>query len=219
MKKPIIALNFKVFKESFEKNELLIRSAKEVSETYGIRIIVCPSTALLKHSVNLYHDVFAQSVDVELGQFTGTNPIEGMKLIGIKGSLINHSENKITLNKIFRLVEIAKKIDFETIVCTANNDESKAIANFSPKMIAVEPPDLIGTGISVSTAKPEVVESSVQAVKNVNKSIIVLCGAGITNANDVKKAIELGAEGVLLASAYVKAKDPKILLESYAKVV
>ncbi|MCX8167317.1 MAG: triose-phosphate isomerase [Candidatus Micrarchaeota archaeon] len=217
--KPIIALNFKVFNESFEKIDLLINSAKDVSKETGIRIIICPPTPLLKYSLGYYHDVFSQTCDIELGQFTGTNPLEGLKKIGIKGSLVNHSENKITLNKIYRIVHVAKEIDFETIVCTANNDESKAIACFSPKMIAVEPPELIGTGISVSTAKPEVVINSVDAVKQINNNIIVLCGAGITNSSDVKKAIELGAQGVLLASAYVKAKNPVELLRSYASVI
>jgi len=38
---------------------------------------------------------------------------------------------------------------------------------------------------------------------------VVLCGVGVTNGVDVKAAIELGADGVLLASGVVKAKDPR----------
>ncbi len=41
----------------------------------------------------------------------------------------------------------------------------------------------------------------------------------MSNAEDVKKAIELGAAGVLLASAYVKAKDPKKLLLEMAEAL
>jgi len=58
----------------------------------------------------------------------------------------------------------------------------------------------------------------VEAVAKVNKTP-VLCGAGVSNASDVKKAVELGAKGVLLASAYVKAKDPKALLLSMAEAI
>ena len=43
------------------------------------------------------------------------------------------------------------------------------------------------------------------------------CGAGISTGDDVARAIELGAEGVLLASAYVKAKDPKLVLIDMAR--
>jgi len=35
----------------------------------------------------------------------------------------------------------------------------------------------------------------------------ILCGAGIVSGEDVKKAVELGADGVLVASSIVKAQD------------
>jgi len=57
-----------------------------------------------------------------------------------------------------------------------------------------------------------VVVGAVEAVKKINPSVHILCGAGISTGDDVAKAIELGTEGVLLASAYVKAKDPKKIL-------
>jgi triosephosphate isomerase len=46
----------------------------------------------------------------------------------------------------------------------------------------------------------------------------VLCGAGVSSKEDVKKALELGAQGVLLASAFVKAPDPKAFLSELAGV-
>ena len=85
---------------------------------------------------------------------------------------------------------------------------SGAIAFLEPDMIAMEPPELIGGDISVSTARPEAIVETIEAVKSV-KSVPVLVGAGIKNGQDVKKAIELGAKGVLVASGIVKAKDPK----------
>ncbi|MCD6235493.1 MAG: triose-phosphate isomerase, partial [Thaumarchaeota archaeon] len=90
-------------------------------------------------------------------------------------------------------------------------------AALGPDMIAIEPPELIGTGIPVSKAKPEVVSGAVEAVKRINTEVHVLCGAGISTGEDVARAIELGAEGVLLASAYVKAKDPKKVLSEMAE--
>jgi len=91
-------------------------------------------------------------------------------------------------------------------------------AELTPTFIAVEPPELIGSGISVSNSKPEIIINSVKAVKETNQKITVLCGAGVSNNEDVRKSLELGAEGVLLASAFVKAKDPKAFLTELASV-
>jgi triosephosphate isomerase len=76
-------------------------------------------------------------------------------------------------------------------------------------MVAIEPPELIGSGIPVSKAQPEIVKDSVSAVKKINPEVKVLCGAGISTGADVKAALGLGTEGVLLASGVVKAADPK----------
>jgi triosephosphate isomerase len=46
----------------------------------------------------------------------------------------------------------------------------------------------------------------------VNPDVRVLCGAGVKNGADVAQAIELGAEGVLLASGVTKAQDVDAVL-------
>jgi triosephosphate isomerase len=47
----------------------------------------------------------------------------------------------------------------------------------------------------------------------------VLAGAGISTGDCVKKAIELGADGVLLASGVVKAKNPEeVLFDLVSKI-
>ena len=138
---------------------------------------------------------------------------------GISGSLINHSENRMKLADIDEVIQLCKQNDIESCVCTNNIATSKAIATFSPDAVAVEPPELIGTGIPVSQAQPEVVEDSVKGVKSINKKIKVLCGAGISTGDDMKAAMDLGADGVLLASGIVKAKNPKeALLDLVSKL-
>jgi triosephosphate isomerase len=101
-----------------------------------------------------------------------------------------------------------------SVVCSNNAAVSEVAAILKPDMVAVEPPELIGTGIPVSKAKPEVVSGTVKLVRQVNRDVIILCGAGITQGEDVAAALRLGTEGVLVASGIVKAKDPyKVLLE------
>ena len=163
--------------------------------------------------------VFAQHADPEpAGAFTGSIPADLIKAAKAKGSLVNHSERKIPPEKLKPTIESLHKHGLESLVCAADTTEAVNIAHHSPTFIAVEPPELIGSGISVSKARPEVVVNSVEAIKGVNHKIKALCGAGVSNKEDVKKALELGSEGVLLASAFVKAEDPKAFLKELAGV-
>jgi triosephosphate isomerase len=77
-----------------------------------------------------------------------------------------------------------------------------------PDAVAVEPPELIGTGTPVSKADPDIITDTVDRVSDVSE-VPVLCGAGITSGDDVEAARELGAEGVLVASGVVKAESPR----------
>ena len=103
--------------------------------------------------------------------------------------------------------------NFPICACAADVEEAIELAKLNPTFIAVEPPELIGGDISVTTADPSIVSDTVNAVKSVNPRVRVLCGAGVKNGLDVRKAIELGAEGVLLASGVTKAEDVDSVLD------
>jgi triosephosphate isomerase len=157
--------------------------------------------------------IWAQHIDpIKPGSNTGWILPETIKKTGALGTLINHSEHRLILADIDICISRAKEIDLDHIVCSNNILTSKAIAAFSPNFIAVEPPELIGGDVSVTTADPEIVSESVKAVKNIDKKVKVLCGAGVKNGEDVSKAVELGADGVLLASGVVKAINKEEVL-------
>ncbi|MFA6214841.1 MAG: triose-phosphate isomerase [Candidatus Micrarchaeia archaeon] len=218
--KPIIALNLKTYPESLGAGcAELCRHASEVSLLTGVRVIVAPQAVDLRDAAQICSDVFAQHVDYQpQGAHTGMLTVEAIKAAGCKGSLVNHSEHRLPEEQVAKTIARLKEAGLESMLCTKDAEESARLAKYEPTYIAVEPPELIGSGISVSTAKPEVVSGTVEAVAKVN-STPVLCGAGVSNATDVKKAVELGAKGVLLASAYVKAKDPRALLLSMAEAI
>jgi len=73
-------------------------------------------------------------------------------------------------------------------------------------MLALEPPELIGTPMSVSRARPQSIVRLVETIKNSHYPIIPVCGAGVRTQEDVKIAFKLGAQGVMIGSA-VKSKD------------
>ena len=212
---PLIALNFKTYAQAFGENSLrLAKIAEEVSNQFGVTIAVAPPIIdLAKVAAEVEIPVFAQHVDpYKPGSHTGSIIAEDVKAAGAVGSLVNHSEHRLRLADIGMVLERLRENKLISLLCTDTVETTKAGAALSPNMLAIEPPELIGTGIPVSKAKPEVVRGAVQAVQKINPDVHVLCGAGISTGDDVARAIELGAEGVLLASAYVKAKDPKMVL-------
>ena len=222
MNTPIVILNYRTYLESSGENALeLARALKSASEESGITMVAAPQAAdIYRIQDQISLPIFAQHIDpITPGGHTGSNLIETLIEAGISGSLINHSENRMKLADIDEVIQLCKQNDIESCVCTNNIATSKAIATFSPDAVAVEPPELIGTGIPVSQAQPEVVEDSVKGVKSINKKIKVLCGAGISTGDDMKAAMDLGADGVLLASGIVKAENPKeALLDLVSKL-
>jgi len=216
--KPIIALNFKSYKESLgERGLALCEIAAEVAMVSGVRVVVAPQPVDLREAVRVGTDVFAQHCDGNAqGAFTGSVTAESLKHAGAGGSLLNHSEHRMPAAEIAKAVERLRANGLESMVCAHDVHETAELAKLKPTFVAVEPPELIGKGVSVSTAKPEVVTGAVDLVKKSAPGVQVLCGAGVSNASDVKTAMHLGVKGVLLASAYVMAQEPKKLLEGMA---
>ena len=217
LKIPIIIVNYKTYSEATGKKAVkLSKIAEEVSMESGVNVGVAPQfadIASIADAVSI--PVFSQHIDpITPGSFTGHILLESVKEAGAVGTLINHSERRLKMFDIEAIVTKTRESGMVSVVCTNNAAVSAAAAALKPDMIAVEPPELIGTGIPVSKSKPEVVSGTVELVKRINPDVVTLCGAGITRGEDVTAALKLGTEGVLVASGIVKAKDPrKILLE------
>ena len=219
-KKPLIVLNFKTYAEGM--GDSAIRMAKyceEVSKDSGVEIIACPQIPdIYRVACAVKIPVFAQHIDaVGAGSYTGHITADCVRSAGAKGTLINHSERRLLLADIESAVQSAKKAGLTTIVCTNNVAVTSAAAALAPDFVAIEPPELIGSGNPVSKANPDIVSGSVKAVEAINPHVKVLCGAGISTGDDVAAALELGAVGVLLASGVIKAKDPKAALLDLVK--
>jgi triosephosphate isomerase len=219
LKTPTIVLNVKTYSEATGKKaleiaELMDRISKETGVSMAISV---QSTDIALCAQKVEIPVFAEHIDpIKPGSHTGWSLPEAIKAAGAVGTLINHSEHRLILADVDVCVTLAKGLGLDHIVCSNNVATSKAIAAFSPNFIAVEPPELIGGDISVTTADPGIVSDSVDSVKEVDKKIRVLCGAGVKNGKDVSKAIELGSDGVLLASGIVKAADKEKVLRDLA---
>jgi len=219
LKTPIIIINFKTYKESIGDNAVkLAEICNKIAEEEKVSIAIAPQcTDIYRVSKLVSIPILSQHVNpVDLGRNTGFLPPESVKESGAAGTLLNHSEHRLDFNLLKDSIERAKQAELKTIVCARDVENAEKIAHLNPDFIAVEPPELIGGKISVSDAKPEVISDSVKKIKSINKKIKVLCGAGIHNKDDVKKSIELGADGVLVASGIVKAENQESALRDLA---
>jgi triosephosphate isomerase (TIM) len=157
-------------------------------------------------------DFYAQHLDdQEVGSTTGYLVPEVAKSYGAKGSLINHSEHRLPVETIDKLVNRLKGLSMCSVVCAVDEAEVSRFAEFEPDYIAVEPPELIGSGKAVSKTRPEVITNSKKelskVVSRLGSKTRLLCGAGIVDPIDATLAVRLGAEGILVASGVTKAKD------------
>ena len=188
-------------------------AAESVAAESGARVAVAPQAAALSPVAETGVETWAQHVDgVEPGSHTGSALAGAVAEAGAVGTILNHSERRLTLADVEAGIERAREAGLETVVCGNTPEQVAAAAALGPDAVAVEPPALIGTGTPVSQADPDVVEDAVEAVAAVDGDVDVLCGAGISTGEDVVAARELGAEGVLLASGVAKAEDPRAAL-------
>ncbi|AFZ74709.1 triose-phosphate isomerase [Natronobacterium gregoryi] len=189
-------------------------AVRDVDETTDARLAVAPQAIHIERVAETGVETWAQHVDpIEHGSNTGHTLAESVADAGAVGTLVNHSERRLKLADIDGAVRAAERADLETVVCANNPEQIGAGAALGPDAVAVEPPELIGTGTPVSQADPGVVENAVVAAENVDDDVSVLCGAGISTGEDVTAADDLGTEGVLLASGVAKADNPRAALD------
>ena len=216
----MIIVNFKTYSEATGRNAVeLAKKAERVSNETKVSIIVAPQFADISAVASAVKiPVFAQHVDpIRPGSYTGHVLADSVKEAGARGTLINHSERQLKLSEIDEIIGITREKGLVSVVCANNPNISVAAATLKPDIIAIEPPELIGTGIPVSKAKPEVVTNTIKRVREVNPKVTILCGAGISHGEDVAVALKLGTQGVLVASGIVKAKDPYKILREFAE--
>ena len=197
-----------------------VKIAEKISKKYKIKIAVAPPQHLIGLVANSSIPILAQHVDnSKVGSTTGFMIPELLKKSKVSGSLINHSEHRISSDEISKLVLKLRELKMISVVCVKNVAEAKKYAKLNPDYIAIEPPELIGSGKAVSKEKPELITKSADAVNSAKNKTKLLCGAGIVSGQDVTKALELGSKGILVASGIIKAKNWTKVIEEFSKAM
>lgn len=211
----MILVNFKIYKETFgEKAIKLAKIVKEVGEKYKIRTIVTTAAidaVRIKERTGV--EVWLQNVDqYNEGKYSGWTSMEQASELGIKGSLLNHSEHQIPPGTAKTVIKQKPK-GFEVMCCAKSAGQiEKWVVKSKPDFILYEPPELIGSSTDSVASRPESIKKSVELAGK----IPVMVGAGVKNKEDVIVSLKMGAIGVGLASNFVLAKDPKKVLEDIA---
>jgi len=218
MEIPVIIVNFKAYENATGKRAFdLAKIHEKVSKRTGVSFAIAVQPVDLRMVASLVHiPVLAQHFDpVEFGAYTGHLSLKALMEAGASGSLLNHAEKKLSLDVIEKSVEMARSLNFLTVLCADTPYAGKALSEFDPDFVAVEPPELIGGNISVVSANPQIISDIVDMVGKRR----VLVGAGIKTGEDVRRSLELGASGVLVASGVTKSMDPEAVLLDLAEGV
>jgi triosephosphate isomerase len=216
MAEPLLLVNFKTYEEGTGDRGLrMAKIIEKVAGQTGAKIAIAVQIAEIHRiSSEVSIPVYSQHMDgIHAGANTGWILPETIKSAGATGTVLNHAEHEMKPDSLREVVDRAKEIRLKTVVCANTPEAAKAFARFSPDFIAVEPPELIGGTISISTAKPEVITNSLKVVGK----IPLLVGAGVKTKEDVRKGIELGASGVFVASAIMKALNPEKIVKELAE--
>jgi len=216
MELPILLVNFKAYEKSTGMNAVtLAKIHDKISRDTGLSIAIAVSAvdiAAVCAAVSI--PVFSQHIDpVDFGAKTGFIPPKLIKNLGAAGTLLNHSEHQLSDDVLQKSIEMSHAAGLFVVACANTPEKGEKIMKFKPDLIAVEPPELIGGDVSVSKAQPDVIKKSVELIGKDK----VLVGAGVKTGEDVRIALNLGAQGVLVASGVTNASDPeKVILDLIA---
>lgn len=211
-----LIVNFKTYRQGTGQEALeLAQGMDDYAQSRveeKVQLGIAPQLVDLKQIANECSrlKVWSQNLDpINYGSHTGSVLPEAVQN-WVTGSLINHSEKRLPFEQIKAAVERCREVSIKSLVCVQKPEEARKVAKLKPNLIAYEPPELIGGDISVAEAKPSLVREAVDSVRAVDggNNIEVLTGAGIKNGKDVTKALELGTQGILVASGVVKSEKP-----------
>ncbi|MAF50674.1 MAG: triose-phosphate isomerase [Nanoarchaeota archaeon] len=202
----VIVVNFK----NYVYGKKAIKLAKECKKVSKKIVLGVSLVDLFNIVEKTKMECYVQHIDYqEKGKNTGFNIVESVKENKGKGVFLNHSEHRLSFDVVKKTVKRCKELKLKTIIFAKDVESGKKFSKLKPNYICIEPPNLVGGKVSVSTAKPELIENSVKKIK-----AKVLVGAGIHSREDVLVAKRLGAYGVALSSAVCKSNNPgKVLRE------
>lgn len=219
---PLFLINYKVYDGTAGDDGLALAEMVEaVQRSVGGTFAIAPQTPdLTWFARDCSVPVVAQSVDATAaGRGNGRVSLQAVASGGVEGVILNHPESRDTFSDVASLVDDCTEFGLESIVCVDSVKMGGAALAFDPDCLLFEEPGDIATGESMVQTHPELVEEFVTMVREDSPTTRVLLGGGIADAEDVARALGLGADAAGAASAFVEADERWEWLSSIAEVL
>lgn len=218
MNQPFLIINPKAYLYGDALLNLAINADLIASKTKVKVYMTAPFTDLRRLKENTNHLVItAQHMDaIKPGRGMGQITAEALKESGARAVFLNHAEKSLPLNILKKTLLRAKENDIETILCADSVEEAVLLSRLNPTILLAEPTDLIGTG---QTASDEYIQSAIASIKKVSKEVQIMIASGVSNARDVLRVMQLGADGTGATSGLIKATNPILEIEAWIKAI
>ncbi len=209
----MIVINLKNYKQGDDLFDLV----KKIELYYNKAIVAVPPIYLREAVKSTTLDIFSEHTDFhEPGKATGYTTPESVAWAGAHGSLLNHSEHKVSFTNIRKTIKRCNELGLKLIICVSSLKEAEQIKKLNPYAIAYEDKKLIATGKSITQFDSSELKKFVEILKDTE--VLPLCGSGITNEGDVAAALILGCKGVLVASAIANSQNPEKFLKEASRL-
>jgi len=220
LKPPIFLIGLKAYIWG-EKALRLARVVEEISEKTSVTFCLIPQLVdLYRLASEVEVPILAPTMDpIRPGRGVGRNLPEAIKEAGAVGVMLNHSENRMTLNEINESIRRAHEVGLLTLVCCESPEEAAAITLLGADLVLAEPPALIGSLRSVGRLMKDFVKDSIKAVKELSSKTLILAGGGVASPEDAAEIIRLGADGTGASRAVHESRNPKTFLEEVARSI
>ena len=248
-RKKIVAGNWKM-NNDLQETELLINELVKETNHSGCEIMIAPSFVSLKASIDLLKDkdieVISQNVHQNNdGAYTGEISAKMLSSIGIKTTIIGHSERReyfsetheILKNKVDTSIENSIKIIFcfgEELKDRKTNNHFNIISNqiseslfhlssldWDNIILAYEPVWAIGTGETASSDQVQEMHSFIRSFiaqkysSELAQKISILYG-GSVKPNNAKEIFSMeDVDGGLIGGASLNSKDFFSIVNSF----
>lgn len=250
MRKNIVVGNWKM---NLQRKESLDLVGKVISllENHDVEVVFAPSyTYLYKVNKMCANLSFIQTASQNIsknkkGAFTGEVSAEMIHSLGVKYTILGHSERREYFNEsnqdLQRKVDLAISNDLDVIFCCGESLEQRdsgihfdwiksqieeslfhlSEEEFSKIVIAYEPIWAIGTGVTASSSQAEEVHAFIRSVifdkygMNVSANCSILYGGSCNPANAKELFSNENIDGGLIGGASLDANSFVEIIKSF----
>lgn len=189
--------------------------ADELAGRFGIATLFTAQHVDLRLVAEATHHltVTAQHMDaLRPGRGMGFILPESLVEAGVGAVVVNHAEHPVSLVQLDATLARAREVGLMTVVCADSDAECRAVAALHPDIMICEPAAQIGTK---TMDAGDYAERTTALVKRIDPRILVIQGAGVASGADLRRVLELGADGSGGTTCIVGADDPRAILTEF----